>query len=140
MRGGIQSNSIKSQYIGQSYITVKSCINWWTSYYYWRNRISSTKYYKWNYYFREGIIQQFSAALSLIVIVAGGLFDYHYRTVLYKVEKRGELLEYFLGFNLVGVITNDRFLWFKSWGFVFFYIGVTVVLGIIASPLFSEII
>ena len=40
----------------------------------------------------------------------------------------------------MGVITNDRFLWFKSWGFVFFYIGVTIILGIIASPLFSELI
>jgi len=77
-------------------------------------------------------IHIFFSLIGLILVSAAAIFDMHYRSVLYDLEQRGKLIEYYNKFDTIRRISK-RGKWndYQKWTFVIFYIVLGLILAMI---------
>jgi len=77
-------------------------------------------------------IHIFFSIIGLILVAAAAIFDIHYRHVLYTLEQRGKLIEYFHNFDTIRRISKkSEWKDYQKWSFVIFYGILAVILVLI---------
>lgn len=88
-------------------------------------------------------IHIFFSLIGLILVGAAAIFDMHYRSVLYNLEQRGKLIEYYNKFDTIRRISKKgKREDYQKWTFVIFYIVLALILAMIlywSIPLIEQI-
>ena len=85
-------------------------------------------------------IHIFFSIIGLILVGSATIFDAHYRSVLYTLEQRGKVIEYFKKFDTIRYYSKKgKWEDYQKWTFLVFYMILAVILILILSWSISSI-